>query len=206
VSTERLTPSYVALLTAGDRATEHHFSAHFGRILRAIVRSRAPGRPPSFVEDVVQETFSRTFAALRGHQLRDQERFSSFVIGVCGKVLLELSRQGSRERLDEDGPEQLAPDNPESAAAAREGLRVVREAMDQMGPRDREILQALVVLERDKDALCRQYGVNREHLRVLFHRAKERFRQLYDRRSGEGESVRNGTVTTAPRDAPTKGS
>jgi RNA polymerase sigma-70 factor (ECF subfamily) len=43
---------------------------------------------------------------------------------------------------------------------------------------DRRILKALYLEEREKDSVCREFGVTRGYLRVLLHRAKERFRQL----------------------------
>jgi hypothetical protein len=32
--------------------------------------------------------------------------------------------------------------------------------------------------ERERDSVCREFGVSRGYLRVLLHRAKQRFRQL----------------------------
>jgi RNA polymerase sigma-70 factor (ECF subfamily) len=33
--------------------------------------------------------------------------------------------------------------------------------------------------ERNKDEVCRDFGVDREYLRVLLHRAKQAFKSLY---------------------------
>jgi hypothetical protein len=38
--------------------------------------------------------------------------------------------------------------------------------------------------ERDKDQVCRDFGVDREYLRVLLHRAKQSFKALYLRNTG----------------------
>jgi RNA polymerase sigma-70 factor (ECF subfamily) len=35
--------------------------------------------------------------------------------------------------------------------------------------------------EKDKDEVCRQFGVDRDYLRVLLHRAKDKFRVLYEK-------------------------
>jgi len=48
-----------------------------------------------------------------------------------------------------------------------------------MPERDRRTLKELWLLERDKDEICRDYGVDREYLRVLVFRAKKAFRDLY---------------------------
>ena len=42
---------------------------------------------------------------------------------------------------------------------------------------DRQILRLIFLEERDKDEVCRIFQVNRNYLRVLLHRAKNRFRE-----------------------------
>jgi RNA polymerase sigma-70 factor (ECF subfamily) len=50
--------------------------------------------------------------------------------------------------------------------------------IDELTPKDAAILKAIFLDERDKDSVCEQFGVGRGYLRVLLHRAKNRFRQL----------------------------
>jgi RNA polymerase sigma-70 factor, ECF subfamily len=38
--------------------------------------------------------------------------------------------------------------------------------------------------ERDRDDVCREFGVEREYLRVLLHRAKQEFKVEYVKRIG----------------------
>jgi RNA polymerase sigma-70 factor (ECF subfamily) len=45
-----------------------------------------------------------------------------------------------------------------------------------MRERDRDLLRAIFLEEKEKEEICREFGVDREYLRVLLHRAKERFR------------------------------
>jgi RNA polymerase sigma-70 factor (ECF subfamily) len=35
--------------------------------------------------------------------------------------------------------------------------------------------------EKEKDGVCRELGVDREYLRVLVHRAKDKFKVLYEK-------------------------
>jgi RNA polymerase sigma-70 factor (ECF subfamily) len=39
--------------------------------------------------------------------------------------------------------------------------------------------------ERDKDEVCRDFGVDRNYLRVLLHRAKQTFKYHYMKSMGE---------------------
>jgi DNA-directed RNA polymerase specialized sigma24 family protein len=43
---------------------------------------------------------------------------------------------------------------------------------------DREILRLTLLEEEDRDEVCRKMGVNRGYLRVLLHRAKQRFKEV----------------------------
>ena len=149
------------------------------------MRTRRHGWPDERVEDVVQETFSRVLGAIRGGGLRDPDRLPAFLLSVCENVLREDARQGARMQPSEPTAlEGRAPHDPEAQTHARRSLETAREVLATLPERDREILELVLVLEADKDEVCRRFGVTRDHLRVLLHRAKERFSK---RMAGEGE-------------------
>jgi hypothetical protein len=50
--------------------------------------------------------------------------------------------------------------------------------MNEMTPKDRLLICAIFLDERDKDEVCREQGVRRDYMRVLLYRAKKRFRLL----------------------------
>jgi RNA polymerase sigma-70 factor (ECF subfamily) len=167
---------YVRRLAEREPETERHFAGHFGGLLRALVRNRRRGWPDDRVEDIVQETFTRVLHAVRNGSLREADRFPAFLISVCENVLREDTRAGARLLPSEpDRLERIAPEDPEAQAQARQSLQAAREVLDTLSARDREILELIVVLQADKDEVCRRFGVTRDHLRVLLHRAKERF-------------------------------
>jgi RNA polymerase sigma-70 factor (ECF subfamily) len=53
---------------------------------------------------------------------------------------------------------------------------LVRQALDELPVKDRRLLHRIFLDEEDKDAVCQEFGVTREHLRVLLHRARGRLR------------------------------
>lgn len=172
---------YVQRLAAGDHETERHFFAHFGRLLRAVVHSRARGRAAINADDVVQETFARVISALRTGRVREADRFGAFVVGICDRVLLEQGRSRTREHPTADAGDQVhAGENPEVQAASREGLQRAGRLLARLSSRDRAILEEIFLRESDKDEICARFGITREHLRVVVHRAKERFRELHE--------------------------
>ena len=65
-----------------------------------------------------------------------------------------------------------------------DGLEV-REILEKLSERDRRLLREVFLEERDKDEVCREFGVDREYLRVLLHRAKQSFKSLYLKNMGD---------------------
>jgi len=178
--------SYVEKLCAGDRWTQEHFVAYFSELLRLKLRSRL--QSSHAVEDVCQETFARVYSVLRRDGgLRQPERLGAFVNTVCNHVLFEQYRSSSRsESLDEEN----APEPPATGADAHEILAArqikdkVRQILLRLPQRDRSLLKAVFLDERDRDEVCRQFGVERDYLRVLLHRAKQQFKVEYIKRVG----------------------
>jgi RNA polymerase sigma-70 factor (ECF subfamily) len=183
---------YVRRLTEGDSETESHFTAYFGRLLLIKLRQRL--RSPDQILEIRQETFVRVLTSLRQKQsLQHPERLGAFVNAVCNNVLLELGRSGKRITALEDDvttePETRAPaDNPETSFATAEQTAIVRDVLATLPARDRELLRLVFLEEMDKDAVCAQMGVDREYLRVLVHRAKQKFRAAYSA-VGQAEPV-----------------
>lgn len=172
---------YVERLRSGDFRTQEHFVAYFSELIQLKLRSRL--RSPQAIEDVRQETFARVFAALRSSNgIRQPERLGAFVNSICNNVLLEQYRASSRVTSIEDEPEGDLPDlvtDVLGAVAAKQMEEKVREILEEMPERDRRIIREVFLEERDKDEVCRDFGVDRDYLRVLVHRAKQSFKSLY---------------------------
>jgi len=173
--------SYVDRLRDGDPATEQHFASYFGQLLGIMLRARY--LPPERVDDVRQETFRRVIAALRRvGGIREPERFGAFVNAICKNVLHENAREWFRnlaiEREHSDPSSKIV--DLEDTLISQETKKRVMDILAEMKPRDRELLRAMFLEEKDKDEICREFGVQREYLRVLLYRAKVRFRSTLD--------------------------
>ncbi len=172
------TADYVERLTRGDCEIERHFTGYFAELLR--IKLRKSLRCFESVEDVRQETFLRVFSALRsGRGLTNPGKLGAFVCGVCNNVLSEhyrtVSRHSHLPEKDID-PQELGPD-PEAEFVNEERKRCVRAILNTLPAKDREILRLVFLEEREKVEVCRICQVDRNYLRVLLHRAKNRFRE-----------------------------
>src|SRR5271170_4002930 len=195
--------SYLERLRAGDFRTEQHFASYFDALIQIKLRSR--GRSAEDIEDIRQETFTRVFKALRSEGgVREPEKLGAYVNSICNNVRNEFFRVGQRETTVED--ENAAIESPDPGPDALHQLmtsdsrELVQQIVDELPERDRRILRAVFLEERDKDEVCKQLGVDRDYLRVLQHRAINSFRKLYLERTAhrryEVEPAPVGTETS----------
>lgn len=176
---------YLKRLVDEDADTVRHFIAYFTRNLRIKLRSRL--RSVQLIDDVMQETFLRFFKALRGRRPVEQpDRLGAFLNGICNLVLLENFRtQVKYQGTGFDAPEQGDSSwDPDAAFVTADRQQLVRDVLAEMPERERRLLQLMFLEDRDKDEICRQFGVDREYLRVLLHRAKNRARSIFIRQAG----------------------
>ena len=185
---QKFNESYLEQLCSGDFRTESHFVTYFSELIQLKLRSRV--NSPHTVEDLRQETFARVFAALRSEgRLRQPERLGAFVNSVCNNVLLEHYRSSSRENPMEEEESANVPDPSLDVVAIlshKEMEQNVRQVLDELSERDRRLLQEIFLEERDKDAVCQDFGVDRDYLRVLLHRAKQAFKAVYLKNMSSG--------------------
>jgi RNA polymerase sigma-70 factor (ECF subfamily) len=170
---------FVRRLIHSDSETESEFVSYFGELLAIKLRSRL--RAPEIIQDVTQETFLRVLRTLRQSGIDNPEALGSFVNSVCTNVLFEVYRAQSRvtDPIEDRASEEIPAD---TALAGEEERTQVRSVLSELPEKDRKILRWLFFEERDKGEVCRVLQVDREYLRVLVHRAKQRFRTDYLRR------------------------
>jgi RNA polymerase sigma-70 factor (ECF subfamily) len=175
---------YLRRLKEGDGPTEEHFARYFGSLLRIKANSRL--RSWQAADDVRQETLLRVLRNIRRGDIEHPERFGAYVNTVCNNVMLELFRRDSRwDQFPEGGSEPASGEaGAESDMVDEERRTLVRQALNELPSRDRELLQRIFLNEEDRDAVCQEFGVNRENLRVLLHRARGRLRSSIRKAAG----------------------
>ena len=168
--------NYVQRLKDGDGPTEEHFASYFGNRIRIKAGIRMRSREAQ--EDVRQETLLRVLRNIRSGVIEHPERFGAYVNSVCSNVMLEHFRGDSRwSQFPDEGPELESDESGvESSLLQDERRALVRQALAALSAKDRSLLHRIFLEEEDKDAVCAEFGVTREHLRVLLHRARGRLR------------------------------
>src|SRR5258708_29864967 len=174
---------YVRRLREGDRWTEEHFYSYFHQLLSIKLRRRLPTQDA--IDDVRQTVFARVFQTLRAPDggIRDGRKLGAYVNAVCTNVLREHYRKGNRtEPLSDEHLEVVTTDDVVKMLLSDEEAEHVRMVMAELPERDACILRAHFFDQRPPDDLCREYGVDRGYLRVLLHRAKDKFRKSWRRK------------------------
>jgi RNA polymerase sigma-70 factor (ECF subfamily) len=179
--------AYLKRLRERDFPTEQHFVAYFRKLLLIKLRSRL--RSSQAVDDIAQETFLRVFKAMQVEGgIRQPERLGAFVNSVCNNVLQEFYRSVDHgASLDDDVPEPVDKlIDLEGFLVTKQTREQVRKVLALLGDKDRQLLRSIFLEEKEKDDVCREFGVDRDYLRVLLHRAKQSFRAYYERSQADG--------------------
>jgi RNA polymerase sigma-70 factor, ECF subfamily len=171
---------YLGRLRRRDPLTERHFAAYFGELL--LIKLRARRLPAEVREDIRQETFVRVLAAVRSEAgIRQPDRLGAFVNSVCNNVLQEYWRSSSRlETMGDEMPDPIDKRiDLEGLLVTRQTCQVVRKVLLGLPEKDGKLLRAVFLEEKGREEMCQELQVDREYLRVLLHRARDRFKAGY---------------------------
>ncbi len=171
--------NYLQALRDRDPDAENFLIAHFSRPVQLKLRARL--RSPDLIQDASQETFLRVIRYFSsGKSLDNPSSLPGFIHTVCHNVALEFLRAHTRQsQVPENAPD-LADSSPgpDMQLDAGERRALVGRVLSEMNEQDRRLLRRVLLDEEDKDQVCRELHIDRGYLRVLLHRARNRFRAV----------------------------
>lgn len=138
---------------------------------------------PQELDDKVHDTFVIVVQAIQRGELREAERLMGFVRTVVRRqvaAFIDQAVQARRERQDVETGAHV-PDrreNPEQYAIERQRAELMRQALEGVSQRDREILTRFYLLEQPQEQICAEMRLSETQFRLLKSRAKARFGQL----------------------------
>ncbi len=139
------------------------------------------------LDDRIHDIFLLVVEAIRNGDLRDPDKLLAFVRTVVRRQVAGqikgIARQRQRETaLDTKAYLAVDPDNPEAQAMARERVEIMKEVLDGISPRDREILTRFYLRGQSEEQICREMDLTHNQFRMLKYRAKMRFGEMGKRR------------------------
>jgi RNA polymerase sigma-70 factor (ECF subfamily) len=187
----------VARVRAGDAALfEVLMRRHNTRLYRAI---RGVLRDEAEVEDAMQQTYLRAFAALG--EFEGLSSFSTWLVRIGLNEALGRVRRRSPVALVEatEGMEASMQDEPtpEERAASRQALGFLERAIDGLPPIHRTVILLREVEGLSTEEAAAALGVNEAVVKVRLHRARRALRDSLTRELGR--SARDAFPFEAPR-------
>ena len=180
-------------IVSGEPAAETELVQRFSRAISFLLRRLT--RDEATVEDLYQETFRLVIEKVRRGELREPERLPGFVSSMAKNLFLGSARRGSRRQKWHGDPEkaETAPDPAPgqlSSLLARERAATVRQVLAELkNDRDREILSRYYIADEPKESICRDFELSDLHFNRVLFRARQRYRELFERRQQAGRDV-----------------
>jgi RNA polymerase sigma-70 factor (ECF subfamily) len=140
---------------------------------------------PATAEELLSDAIETSLRKLRAGEIARPEQ----LVGYVYRVALNHWRNWKRtEEVRRTGPveaEDLVSEEPPPSASIERAhwAKVMREVLEEMPtPRDRELIVAFYLDEEERDGLCQRLGLTPEHFNRVIYRARERFRELLEKR------------------------
>jgi RNA polymerase sigma-70 factor (ECF subfamily) len=177
-------PDLVGRIRGGDRQAETELVERYNRAVMSIIR-RALGNS-TVADDLYQETFCIIIEKIRGGDIKEAERLPGFVCGVArNQVIKHFQRAARQERLTET-EEAVSLPHPAhdqlEELLRKESAEIVRQILKEMtNERDIQVLFRFYLAEDDKEQICSDLGLTSLQFNLVLHRARERYRELYER-------------------------
>ena len=131
-------------IRAGDKDAEDELAARFRR--RIFVMALAQTHNPETSEDLAQEAILAVIQNLREGRLINGEKLDAYVYGTAKNLVNNHYRVRARARIGEMPADPKADQrDPEQVAADRERLALIRQALRELKPQDKEILRLTLV-------------------------------------------------------------
>lgn len=175
---------------SGDRAAMEDLYASFARGVRYYFCKHLG---PADLDDRVHDAYLTVVQAIRTGSLREPEALMGFVKTIIRRQVamgIDEAVQLRRERADFEVGTFVSDvrQNPEREAMARQRAQLMVQVLQEMSPRDSEILTRFYLHGQEQEQICGEMNLTETQFRLLKSRAKARFGDLGRKRLSPAES------------------
>lgn len=170
----------VARLQTGDpKAMEELYGMFSNGVRYYLCRQLGPEE----LEDRLHDAFLVVVDSIRAGELRDPRRLMGFIRTVVKRMVaatIDKQITARRERIDDERTSNVSDKRvtPEGALLFQQQTQIVREVLNEMSERDRQILSRFYVDEQSPQQICEDMNLTMTQFRLLKSRAKNRFGEL----------------------------
>jgi RNA polymerase sigma factor (sigma-70 family) len=149
--------------------------AELTALLRRVVGSRVRDRDS--VDDIVQETLARVFAA---RNRLDRGALGPYAVVTARNLVTGQWRRSDTSRRNEHRLIDLrVPNRPDDSVVEDEEATAIRTALGRLAPREREVLVEHVVNERDTSSLADEFASTPGAVAAQLNRSRAKLRVEY---------------------------
>lgn len=174
----------VGRIRAGDPQAEAELVERYSRGVALFIRRETGGA--SAADDLFQETFRIALEKIRRGDLREPEKLSGFVCGIARNLVIDYFRRAARQdgliEIEEAAHLPLPAPSQLEELLLKEKAALVRRVINELpSDRDRQALFRFYIAEEEKESICADLGLTGIHFNRVLHRARERYRELYEK-------------------------
>jgi RNA polymerase sigma-70 factor (ECF subfamily) len=130
-------------------------------------------RDTAAADDLVQHVLLAVLTALREGRLEDPSRLDAYVLGTCRNAVMDMRRGEARQRRVAERATAGLPQGYEPGWATVDRGRL-EHCLRGLEPRDRAVVLATFVEDRDADDIGQAMKLTTGNVRVIRHRALAR--------------------------------
>jgi RNA polymerase sigma-70 factor, ECF subfamily len=174
----------VSRIRAGDQQAEVELVECYSSVVMNIIRREVGAT--ALADDLYQESFCIIFEKVRRGDVREAEKLFGFVCGVARNQVIRHFQRAARQRNLAETEDAVSISHPTpdqlEQLLQREKADIVRQILKEMANgRDIQVLFRFYLAEHDKKQICADLGLTSMQFNLVIHRARERYRELYER-------------------------
>lgn len=166
---------------------------HFGKGVRLLIARQLGFQD---VDDHVQDVFLITISAIQRGELHSPDCLPGFIRTVTKrKIAGQISKSVWKRNKEVDTDSDLVlvspRKSPEEAAIDSENVRIMQAVLNEIHPRDREILTRFYLQNQSMETICQEMQMTETQFRLTKCRAKARFSEYGRRKLAKRELLPN---------------
>lgn len=171
-------------IRARDSSAESELIARYRAGVTMLLRTVL--KDPALADDLAQEVFRIALESLRNDRVNDAEKLPAYLWGIARNLASAARRRQHRHPEVAIDDTLIDPATRQDQHLLREErARLVHEALEELSPRDRDVLRDYYLNDVAKGAICRKLALTPAQFDLIKFRALQRLRPLL-RTSGGG--------------------
>lgn len=192
-SNDESRPSWSALVEGVKRGDRESMEALYASFTRGVRYYFCKHLGPADLDDRVHDAYLTVVQAIRTGALREPEALMGFVKTVIRRQVasdIDDAVHTRRKRVDFEVGTFVTDNrqNPEQEAIGRQNAKLMVQVLEEISPRDREILTRFYLHGQSQDEICAAMQLTGTQFRLLKSRAKARFGELGRKRLSSAEN------------------